>query len=169
MATIAVLVDQLFEDSEYTRPATSFREAGHTLTHIGLKTGEKVIGKRNQESVLIDLNIADADPTEYDALFIPGGYSPDRLRVHEPVVSFVREFVEADKPVFLICHAPQLLITADVLNGRTVTGYTSIRKDMENAGAIVKDQPVVRDRNMISSRNPHDLPEFIDAALRVLG
>lgn len=168
MATIAVLIDQLFEDSEYARPAASFREAGHALTNIGLETGEKVIGKRNDESVQIDLNITDADHEEYDALFIPGGYSPDRLRVHEPVVSFVRDFVEAGKPVFMICHAPQLLITADVLKGRTVTGYTSIRKDMENAGATVKDEPVVRDKNLISSRNPHDIPGFIDAALRVL-
>jgi protease I len=168
VAKIAVLIDQLFEDSEYARPAASFREAGHVLTTIGLETGKKVIGKRNEESVKIDLNIVDANQQEYDALFIPGGYSPDRLRIHEPVVSFVRDFVEAGKPVFMICHAPQLLISADVLRGRTVTGYASIRKDMENAGATVKDQPVVRDQNLISSRNPDDIPAFIDAALLML-
>ena len=99
---------------------------------------------------------------------IPGGYSPDKLRAHKDAVQFAKEFVQSDKPVFLICHAAQLLITADVLKGRKVTGYTSIVQDIKNAGAEYFDQEVVVDGNLVSSRNPGDLPAFIEASLKKL-
>jgi protease I len=105
---------------------------------------------------------------DFDALLIPGGYSPDKLRVYEEAVRFVKDFVESGKPVFTICHGPQLLITAQVLKGRTITGYTSIIQDIKNAGATFVDADVVVDKNLISSRTPADLPSFIAAALNAL-
>ncbi|MBD3334785.1 MAG: DJ-1/PfpI/YhbO family deglycase/protease [Candidatus Eisenbacteria bacterium] len=168
MAKIAVMIDKLFEDPEYAEPARRFREKGHELTHLGLEAGSAVTGKRGEERVTVDLAAGDANPEDYGALFIPGGYSPDRLRAKEAPVNFVRRFVQSGRPVFLICHAPQLLITADVLRGRTVTGYVSIRQDIVNAGANFKDEPVVHDGNLVSSRNPGDIPDFTAAALQKL-
>ncbi|NLL13582.1 MAG: DJ-1/PfpI/YhbO family deglycase/protease, partial [Fibrobacter sp.] len=104
----------------------------------------------------------------YDALFIPGGYSPDQLRASAAPVKLVRDFMESGKPVFAICHAPQLLITADVLKGKKVTGYKSIIQDIKNAGAEFIDQQVVIDGNLVSSRNPSDIPAFIEACLKKL-
>ncbi len=105
---------------------------------------------------------------DFDALLIPGGYSPDKLRADEDAVRFVKDFVESGKPVFSICHAPQLLITAQVLKGRKVTGWKSIVQDIKNAGAIFLDQEVVEDGNLISSRSPQDIPAFIRAMLKKL-
>jgi protease I len=105
---------------------------------------------------------------DFDALLIPGGYSPDRLRVNEHVVKFVKEFVKSGKPVFAICHAPQLLITAKVMKGRKITGFKSIKQDIINSGAEYLDQEVVEDRNIVSSRHPGDIQEFIAASLKKL-
>ena len=104
----------------------------------------------------------------FDALLIPGGYSPDKLRAHDAAMRFVREFMERGKLVFAICHAPQLLITAQVLTGRRVTGWKSIIQDIKNAGAEFVDREVVEDGNLISSRSPADLPAFIQALLQRL-
>lgn len=165
MSNIAVIIDDLFEDSEYTEPVHSFRESGHNITHLGMKAGKKVKGKKGGTEVLIDRAIRDVSPDEFDALLIPGGYSPDKLRAHEEPVEFVRGFFKSGKPVFSICHAPQLLITADVLRGRKITGWKSIVQDIKNAGARFVDEKVVEDGNLISSRQPGDLPEFITACL----
>ncbi len=168
MSHIAVIITDLFEDSEYTEPAKAFREAGHTLVHVGFKAGATVRGKKEETPVMIDKAVRDVAVGDFDALLIPGGYSPDKLRVDEDAVRFAGDFVRSGKPVFSICHAPQLLITADVLRGRTLTGYTSIVRDIINAGANFIDQEVVEDGGLVSSRNPDDLPAFIDAALRRL-
>jgi protease I len=168
MAKVAVLIDGMFEDSEYTSPAKAFKDAGHELVHVGLKEGKEVKGKKQQSSVIVDRAVKDVSVADFDALLIPGGYSPDRLRAHEEVVSFVKEFMESGKPVFAICHAPQLLITAQVLQGRKVTGWKSISQDIKNAGAEYLDQKVVVDRNLVSSRHPGDLPAFIHESLAKL-
>lgn len=168
MSQIAVILTDHFEDSEYTEPAKAFQGAGHTLTHVGLKAGEKVRGKTDQTSVTIDRAVKDVSVEDFDALLIPGGYSPDKLRVDEDAVDFAADFVKSGKPVFAICHAAQLLITADVLRGRTVTGYKSIVQDIKNAGAHYLDQEVVEDQNLISSRHPGDLPAFIGKSLKKL-
>ncbi len=165
MSKIAVIITDLFEDVEYTSPAEAFREAGHQLVHVGLKKGATVKGKREGTEVRIDLTPGETSIEQFDALLIPGGYSPDQLRVDETAVDFARNFVESGKPVFAICHAPQLLITADVIRGRKITGYKSIIQDIKNAGAEFIDAEVVEDRNLISSRNPGDLPAFNRAAL----
>jgi len=165
---IAVIIDDLFEDVEYTQPTVAFKDAGHSLVHVGLEKGKIVIGKKRGAKVRIDAAVKDVSVKDFDALLIPGGYSPDKLRVDEEAVRFVKDFVESGKPVFSICHAPQLLITADVLKGRKVTGWKSIVQDIKNAGAIFLDQEVVEDDNLISSRSPEDLPAFIHVSLKKL-
>jgi len=168
MSTIAVIITDLFEDSAYAQPAAAFREAGHEIVHVGLKAGETARGKKQGTPVEIDRGVKDVSVDEFDALLIPGGYSPDKLRVDEDAVRFAGEFVKSGKPVFSICHAPQLLITADVLRGRRITGWKSVIQDIRNAGAEFVDREVVEDGNLISSRSPADLPAFIGACLKRL-
>jgi protease I len=158
----------MFEDSEYVEPVKAFKEAGHDVVDVGLEENGTVKGKKRRTAVRINTKIGRVSPDDFDALLIPGGYSPDKLRAHEEAVVFARDFVESGKPVFAICHAPQLLITADILKGRKVTGWKSITQDIRNAGAEFIDQQVVRDGNLISSREPGDLPAFIGAALEML-
>ncbi|MFW6121230.1 MAG: type 1 glutamine amidotransferase domain-containing protein [Petrotogales bacterium] len=168
MKNIAVIIDDLFEDSEYSEPASAFTTAGHKLTHVGLKEGKKVTGKKDGTMVTIDAALKDVSAADFDALLIPGGYSPDKLRSHDEAVQFVKEFMVSGKPVFSICHGPQLLITADVLKGRMVTGWKSIVQDIKNAGAVFIDAEVVEDDNFVSSRSPRDLPAFIQSSLKKL-
>ena len=168
MSKIAVIITDLFEDVEYTKPAEAFKKARHELIHVGLKAGTTVKGKKAGTPVKIDRAVRDVSVADFDALFIPGGYSPDKLRVDADAVKFVKEFVESGKPVFAICHAPQLLITAQVLGGRKITGWKSIIQDIKNAGADYIDQEVVEDGNLISSRDPTDIPAFIKASLKKL-
>lgn len=168
MAKIAILITDMFEDIEYTSPAASFTKAGHEIVHIGLERGITVHGKKEDTPVQIDKGIGECSVGDFDALFIPGGYSPDKLRINGDVVEFARQFMADDKPVFAICHAPQLLITAKSLEGRTVTGWKSIVQDIINAGAEYVDQEVVIDRNLVSSRSPADLPAFVEACLKKL-
>ena len=168
MSKICVIIANLFEDSEYTEPAKKFRNAGHELVHVGLESGETVKGKKKDTPVKIEKSVADVSIDDFDALLIPGGYSPDQLRADDRSVQFVREFFESGKPVFAICHGPQLLITADVIRGRKVTGWKSIVQDIKNAGADFLDQEVVEDGNLVSSRHPGDLPAFIEASLKHL-
>ncbi len=168
MSRIAAILTDWFEDSEHTEPAEAFKQAGHTVVTVGPEAGGTAKGKKQGTEVKIELSVAEASPDDFDALLIPGGFSPDKLRVDENAVAFVKSFMDAGKPVFAICHAPQLLITADVLRGRTLTGYTSIIQDIKNAGANFLDKEVVVDGNMVTSRNPGDLPAFIDACLKML-
>ena len=165
---IAALVTDLFEDVEYTEPVKAFRDKGHEVINVGLEAGTTVTGKKHGTEVRIDRAVADVALQDFDALLIPGGFSPDQLRVDEHAVSFTADFVSSDKPVFAICHAGQLLVTAQVLQGRTFTGYKSIIQDIKNAGAHFVDQEVVVDGNLVSSRNPADIPAFIEASLNKL-
>jgi protease I len=168
MTKIACLIENDFEDSEYSKPADSFEKAGHEIIHIGFKKGEEVIGKNGKASAVIDKSVPDASIDEFDVLFIPGGYSPDRLRIDDRVVEFVKKFAASGKPIFAICHGPQLLITAQVTKGKTLTGWKSIKQDIINAGATYVDREVVRDGNLVSSRKPDDIPAFIAECLKVL-
>jgi protease I len=165
---IAVLLDDLFEDVEYFQPVGAFSAAGHKIYNVGVRKGKVVKGKTQGKEVDIDESIQDVSVGEYDALLIPGGCSPDKLRAHDEVVDFVKDFVESCKPVFAICHGPQLLITADVLKNRTVTGWKSIIQDIKNAGAVFLDKEVVVDENLVTSRGPNDLKAFIEASLQKL-
>ncbi len=168
MAAVAVIVDDMFEDSEYTEPVKAFIAAGHTVRNIGIAAGRTVTGKKDKIPVVLDLNVQKARVADFDALLIPGGYSPDKLRAHPAAVAFAGDFLRSGKPVFAICHAPQLLITADVLRGRRITGYRSVVQDIKNAGAEYVDMAVVVDDNLVTSRQPEDLPMFIAAAMDML-
>lgn len=165
---IAAIVTDMFEDSEYTKPVEAFRAKGHTVVNVGLAAGKVVTGKSEGTKVTIDKAVADVSINDFDALLIPGGYSPDKLRVDEKAVQFTADFVNSNKPVLAICHAGQLLITAKVLKGRTFTGYISIVQDIKNAGADYVDREVVVDGNLVSSRTPDDIPAFIKESLKKL-
>ncbi|MDD1715254.1 MAG: type 1 glutamine amidotransferase [Methanoregulaceae archaeon] len=169
MKTVAALLDDMFEDVEYSQPAGAFTAAGHRVVTVGMKRGKTVTGKAHGTPVTIEVPVSDARVRDFDALFIPGGYSPDRLRAHPEPVAFVREFVLSGKPVLGICHAAQLLITAQVITGRRITGYVSIIQDIKYAGAEFVDEPVVEDGNLVFSRDPRDIPAFIAASLKKLG
>ncbi|SDJ11429.1 type 1 glutamine amidotransferase domain-containing protein [Natribacillus halophilus] len=168
MSHIAVVLTDLFEDVEYTKPAEDFKSAGHRLTTIEKESGKSVTGKQGTERVTVDVAIDDVKPEDFDALFIPGGFSPDQLRADERFVSFARHFMDENKPVFAICHGPQLLITAKALEGRHVTGAIHIRTDLEYAKANVHDEEVVVCHNLVTSRKPDDLPAFTEASLNAL-
>lgn len=161
-------MDDMYEDVEYERPVEAFRGAGHEVVNVGLEKKKRLKGKRGRSEALVEEAVGDVSADDFDALFIPGGYSPDKLRAHEAPVKFVKEFVKKDKPVFFICHGAQLLINAEGITGRKVTGWRSIVQDIKNAGAVYEDSEVVVDANFVSSRQPSDIPAFIDASLEML-
>lgn len=166
---IAVLITEMFEDSEYTKPAESFKDAGHEVVAIEKEAGKTVTGKQGEAKVTIDKGIDEVSSSDFDALFLPGGFSPDQLRADDRFVQFTKEFMEANKPVFAICHGPQLLITSKTLEGRKATGYKSIRVDMEYAGADFHDEEVVVCSNqLVTSRTPNDIPAFTRESLKLL-
>ncbi|MFC0023580.1 type 1 glutamine amidotransferase domain-containing protein [Neobacillus cucumis] len=167
---IAVLVTDHFEDSEYSEPVQAFKEQGHEITAIEMKKGKTVKGKQGNSEVVIDQSIDEVSPEDFDALFIPGGFSPDILRADDRFVQFAKAFMDAKKPVLAICHGPQLLITAETLEGRDVTGYKSIHVDLKNAGGNLHDKEVVVCQNqLVTSRQPDDIPSFVQESLRILG
>lgn len=163
---IACLLAADFEDSEFRVPYDAFIDTGHAVTVIGLEAGKTLKGKKGAESIATDAAIADVRPDQFDALFIPGGHSPDALRADESMVRFTRAF--AKKPIFAICHGPQLLLTAELVRDRTMTAWKTIQVDLVNAGAKVRDQEVVVDGTLVTSRQPEDIPAFIKACLKVL-
>lgn len=165
---IATVMTNMFEDSEYTSPKEAFEKEGHQLVVIEKEKGKTVAGKKGEAKVTVDAAIDEVNPSDFDALFIPGGYSPDRLRADERFVKFAKHFIDENKPVFAICHGPQLLITARALEGRKVTGYTSILVDLEYAKAEVYDEEVVVCHNLVTSRTPDDLPAFNQESIKQL-
>lgn len=165
MARIAFVLGDDFEDDEFRVPYDRLRGAGHEITVVGVKRNSFVEGKRGREKVGIGATPADVRADDFDAVVIPGGYSPDHLRTDIHVVKFVREFGLLDRPLAAVCHGPSLLIEADLVDGRRVTSWPSIHSDLVNAGAHWEDSPVVEDGNLITSRNPGDLQAFSDAIL----
>lgn len=165
MAKVAFVLAQDYEDSEFRKPYDEVRRHGHEVVVVGSRAGEELRGKQGKDRVEVDTGPAGVRADEFDALVIPGGYSPDKLRLDREVVAFVKDMVESGKPVAAICHAAQLLVEADVLRGRTVTSWPSVRKDAENAGARWVDRELVEDENLISSRKPEDLDAFCGALL----
>ena len=168
MAKIATVITDMFEDVEFTSPKAALEAAGHEVITIDIEAGKEVEGKHG-EKVKIDKGIEDVKASEFDALFIPGGFSPDILRADDRVVAFVKSFMDDMKPTFAICHGPQLLITAKTLNGRDATGYKSIQVDLENAGAKFHDEEVfVCQKQLVTSRTPKDLPAFNREIVKLL-
>ncbi len=166
---VAVVITKLFEDVEFTSPKEELENAGHTLTTIGFEAGETVEGKKGEASVTIDKSIDDVSPEDFDALLIPGGFSPDQLRKDDRFLEFTRSFSNDSKPIFSICHGPQLLINAEVVKGKDITSVKQVAVDLKNAGANFYDKEVVIDNSgLISSRTPDDLPAFNKAMVDAL-
>lgn len=168
MARVAMILADDYEDAEFERPHTLLTEHGHQVDVVGVDAGAELTGKRGAK-VTTDVAIGDAAATDYDALVIPGGYSPDHLRTNDGVVSFTKMMGVSGKPVAAVCHAPWLLIEAGLVEGRTVTSWPSLRTDLRNAGAHWVDRELVVEDNVITSRNPDDLPVFCAAILRAVG
>lgn len=168
MARVAFVVGEDFEDSELRVPLDCLQEAGHKAVLVGAKAGQELHGKKGKETVRTEQAAVQLDAADFDAVVIPGGYSPDHLRTDAGVVSFVRDASRADKPIAAVCHGPSLLIEADLVQGRTLTSWPSIRKDLINAGATWVDERVVEDGGLITSRNPNDLDAFSKALLKRL-
>lgn len=165
---IACILDSGFEDSEFKQPYDAFQTEGHRVTVIGLQAGKELKGKKGQVTTKAERGIDEVTPSEFDALFIPGGYSPDHLRANPKVVQFTKAFFDSNKPVLAICHGPQLLITADVVKGRKLTAWQTIQDDLKKVGANVVDQEVVVDGNLVTSRKPDDIPAFIRESSKLL-
>lgn len=165
---VAILATNGFEQSELMQPKQKLEEAGAQVHIVSLEAGQIKGWDKGDwgESIAVDKTLDEASSKDYNALVLPGGViNPDTLRQEEKAVSFVKEFFEQKKPVAAICHAPQLLIEADVLKDRKVTSYNSIKTDVQNAGAHWLDQEVVTDEGLVTSRNPDDLPAFCDKML----
>jgi protease I len=156
---VACLVEADFEDLELWYPVMRLREEGAEVHLIGPEKGVVYKGKYGVPATA-DLSFEEMNPDEYDGLLIPGGWAPDKLRRDPRVLRAVRAFHEAGKPIGQICHAGWVLISARILEGKRVTSTPGIRDDMENAGALWVDQPVVVDGNLVSSRRPPDLPVY---------
>ena len=165
---VAMLVEEEFEDRELTGPLEALRAAGATVTIVGPTAGAQYTGKRGEAIVTSDLAAGAARMKDFDALVIPGGHAPDKMRMRHAMVDLARDAMEANKPVGAICHGPSLLISANALKGRTLTCWPSIAVDVKNAGGRYVDQPVVEDGNLITSRKPDDVPFFNDALIRAL-
>ena len=168
--TIAFLAADGVENVELTKPRATLQDAGATVTVLSLETGtiQSMEGDiKPSEELAVDEAVGDVAVEDFDALVLPGGtVNPDKLRVDETAVAFVRDFVASGKPVAAICHGPWTLAEAGVLDGRRVTSFPSIRTDLRNAGAgEVVDEEVVVDGNLITSRNPDDIPAFSQAIL----
>lgn len=161
---IALLATDGFEDSELTRPLEAVELAGATVTVVSDKTGE--ISGKDGTSVPVDSTVEQVSAEDFDGLLLPGGLAnPDTMRMNATAVAFVHDFFNQHKPVAAICHAPWLLVEANVLDGRRVTSWPSLKTDIINAGGEWVDEEVVTDAGLVTSRNPEDLPAFCAKAV----
>lgn len=161
MVKVAAVLTDLFEDSEFFSPKEALEEAGHEVVSIGPEAGQTITGKTEAKTHVLDKGIDDVKAEDFDAILIPGGYSPDQLRKDDRFVDFARYFAEKELPIFTICHGPQLLVNADVLRGKDATAVKQCAVDVKNAGGNYLDQEVVIDKSgLITSRTPEDLPAF---------
>jgi protease I len=165
---IACPLSSGFEDSEFGVPYRAFREAGHEVVVVGTEPGERMKGMQGEEIAQAAVGIDDARPDEFDALLIPGGYSPDHLRADTRFLQFTRAFADADKPILAICHGPQLLSSADAIRGRRLTAWRTVQQDLQRMGERVADAAVVVDGKLVTSRQPADLDGFVRESLRTL-
>lgn len=164
---VVMVLANNFEDSEAIDPKNHLEALGAEVTTVGAERGT-VQGKKGA-TMEVEKTFADVSPDDFAMLVIPGGGAPENLRIVAEAVAFTKEFVDSGKPVGSICHGPQLLISAEVLNGRTVTSVNKIRDDIKNAGGNYVDEELVIDGNLITSRTPKDLPAFNDALGKAVG
>ena len=170
-ARILMLATDGFENDELFKPRQALIDAGAKVTLASIKTdpiqGEKAGEKA--DTITPDITLDEVDTDDYDAIVLPGGVgNPDKMRMEERAIEIIQDFAEDEKIIAAICHAPWLLIEADVVDGRQMTSWPSVRTDLENAGADVVDEAVVVDGNFITSRNPDDIPAFNQAIIAAL-
>jgi protease I len=166
-AKILMIATDGFEDSELMKPRQALLDKGAQVTLASLETDE-ITGDLGAK-ITPDCTIAEVDEAAFDGLLLPGGTkNPDKLRMNPKVVETIRAFADAGKPVAAICHGPWLLIEADVVRGRTVTSWPSIRTDLRNAGGNVVDREAVTDGNILTSRKPEDIPAFTEAFVEMV-
>ena len=169
---VLIIATDGFEQSELMEPKAALEAAGFETVVASPKSGEIKGWKDGNwgQSVPVDADLDEVSEGEFDALLLPGGQmNPDILRMDERVIDLIEDFNDAEKPIAAICHAPWLLVEADVVDGRTVTSWPSVRTDLRNAGADVVDQEVAIDGNLITSRKPDDIPAFNKALIAALG
>lgn len=168
---VAVVATDYFEESELTKPVEALRKAGATVDIIAPKSG-KIRGIRHTDHgdyVSVDKTLDEADPSDYDAAVFPGGaINADQLRTKQKALDFLKKVFQSGKPTAVICHAPWLLASAGLARGKKLTSYFTIKDDMQNAGADWRDETVVQDGNLITSRDPDDLPAFNQAIINAL-
>jgi protease I len=166
---VAILVEHGFDDDELAAIAEHLRAAGAQVTLLAPIADREYTGRHGRTAVVSTLAAGAARADMFDAVVIPGGYAPDRIRMRHAMVDLVRATLAAGKPVAAIGHGAQVLISADALGGRTVTCWPSIAVDVKNAGGMYVDRPVVEDSGLITARKADDVPRFASAILRALG
>jgi protease I len=164
---VAVLVEDSYQELELWYPVLRFREAGADVVTVGPQKGATYTSKYGYPATA-DIGAADVSAADFDAVVIPGGYAPDRMRRHPAMVSLVREMDKAGKVVAAVCHAGWMLCSADIVRGRQATCFSSVKDELVNAGARYLDAEVVRDGNLITSRAPDDLPAFCREVIAAL-
>lgn len=164
---IAILTEKLYEDLELWYPYYRLKEEGWDVLLVGIQKGATHQGKYGYPAT-VEVDVGNLNASDWDAVIIPGGYSPDHLRRHESLVKFVREIHAHGGIAAAICHGPWMLASADLLRGVKATCFSAIRVDIQNAGAIYSDEEVVVDQRIITSRKPEDLPAFCQAIIREL-
>lgn len=167
MQKVLIMVDEGVEDAEFLYPYYRFQEEGYKVDIVGSKAKETYMGKHGVP-IKSDLSPGEVNIDEYDAIIIPGGRAPDRMRINKSLVKIVREGHEKGKVIAAVCHGPQMLIEADVLRGKKATCWKSVATDLKNAGATFIDAPTVVDGNIVTSRFPDDLPKFCQEAIKLL-
>lgn len=167
MRKILIMVDEGVEDSEFLYPYYRFQEEGYKVVIVASKAEETYTGKHGIP-IKSEVSAENVNIDEYDALIIPGGRAPDRMRINKNLVKIVKEAYEKGKVIAAICHGPQMLIEADVLRGKKATCWKSVATDLKNAGAVYVDAPVVIDGNIVTSRMPGDLPIFCRETIRLM-
>ncbi len=165
---VAILAEDLYEDLELWYPLLRLQEEGAEVVVVGSGDAKEHHGKYGYP-VAVDQAIAAVDVESFDAVVVPGGYAPDRMRRHAGMVAFVREMAQQGKVVAAICHGPWMLASAEVVAGKNVTCFFAIKDDLVHAGATYRDAEVVVDGNLITSRRPADLPAFLHAIIAALG
>ncbi|MBN1376011.1 MAG: type 1 glutamine amidotransferase [Dehalococcoidia bacterium] len=165
---VAILVEEGYEDSELVEPVRAMKDAGARIIFIGNDMNKTYKGKRGVTSIHPDTTADKIGIDEFDAIIIPGGHAPEKMRLYQAMIDLVKKAFETGKIIAAVCHGPQLLISADILKGRRVTSWPSIAVDLENAGANWIDAPVIRDGSIITSRKPADLPKFNKAIVEAL-
>jgi len=169
--SVAVLAMDGFEEAELTEPVKALREAGAEVEIFSKKSGKIQAFKHHDKSITVDADgtFEGLDPSRFDAVLLPGGaLNADALRMEEPAVQFVRKINDQHKPIAVICHAPWLLASSGLARGRKLTSYRTIQDDMRNAGAHWEDKEVVVDDNLVTSRQPADIPAFNREFIRLL-